>query len=428
MTSRSRGGSFDGSMRIALSVVLSVAGCFLPSLADPEFTARHRQLVAQSDGEGGQLPPPPQFKRRGGGDDSGGQFQGPPVDSDGSGNRGFGAAGSDDGSNMNAMRRRAIRQRMMRQKFGQGGPGGEQGGFPGRGMSNEPGFEPGAAGGPGGEGMPDFPGRRMRRMNPGGEGEGGNLSDGPEFSRPFGGNAGGGMRKRFNDGDGGFLEGEGMRGDAGRGAGGFGGQAGMRGQGGFGGAGGGLGGRFGGGGMRGGAGGLGGGRPLDLTPLGLTEQQKTKIQAMREQTKSKLKDLKTGLSDKQGKLRNLMFSPDASEVQIRSARKELRTLQDQMDETNLNDLLAIRSLLTPEQKKRLPECMPGAGRRESVSRSGRGSEFGFGPGVGAGPGAGPAAASGSDNTAALSGERGLGKRRQAGAIRKRAMQEGTLSK
>lgn len=119
------------------------------------------------------------------------------------------------------------------------------------------------------------------------------------------------------------------------------------------------------GGFRGGAGGPGmpGGmqrRPaIDLTPLNLSEEQKSKIEGMRQQTRTKVKDLRRGMMQKQVQMRNLMFSPDATDAQIRSAREELRAIQNQVDETNLNDLLGIRSLLTAEQKKHLPECTPG---------------------------------------------------------------------
>lgn len=106
--------------------------------------------------------------------------------------------------------------------------------------------------------------------------------------------------------------------------------------------------------------GFGGGHHrLDLTPLNLSEEQKNKIQQMREQSKSKARELHKELISKQIEARNLMFNPDSSETQIRAARKNLLTLQQQLDEVNINDFLAIRKLLTAEQKKKLPECLPG---------------------------------------------------------------------
>lgn len=109
-------------------------------------------------------------------------------------------------------------------------------------------------------------------------------------------------------------------------------------------------------------------QPLDLTPLELSEEQKEKIKAMREQTKLKVKEMRKSMMQKQGQMRELMFNPEASESQIRTASSELRKMQAQMDETNLNDLLGIRSMLTPEQRKRLPDCMPK--RRTRAAQSG----------------------------------------------------------
>ncbi|MBX9689733.1 MAG: Spy/CpxP family protein refolding chaperone [Candidatus Obscuribacterales bacterium] len=104
-----------------------------------------------------------------------------------------------------------------------------------------------------------------------------------------------------------------------------------------------------------------GSHSLDLTPLGLSDEQKDKIKAMREQSRDKIKDLRKNFMERQNEMRSLMFNPEASESQIRAAHLQVRKLQNQMDETNMNDLLAIRSMLSPEQRKRLPDCMPGRG-------------------------------------------------------------------
>jgi Spy/CpxP family protein refolding chaperone len=134
-----------------------------------------------------------------------------------------------------------------------------------------------------------------------------------------------------------------------------------------------------------------GGHALDLTPLSLSDEQKEKIKAMREQTRGRIKELRKGVNDKQNEMKALLFNPDASESQIRAARASLRKLQDQMDETNMNDLLSIRAMLTPEQKKRLPECMPGRNNTANGAGPGfgpGGPGFG-GPGGPGGPGFGP---------------------------------------
>lgn len=118
------------------------------------------------------------------------------------------------------------------------------------------------------------------------------------------------------------------------------------------------------------------GRQLDLTPLGLNEEQKTKIQQMREQSKNKVKELHKTLMTKQLEVRNLVFSADSTETDIRTARKGLLKIQEQIDETSFNDLLNIRKLLTAEQKKKLPECMP----TNNLSRGGPQEQMPPGPG------------------------------------------------
>lgn len=108
-----------------------------------------------------------------------------------------------------------------------------------------------------------------------------------------------------------------------------------------------------------GQGGPFGGRALDLRPLALTDEQKQKVQEMRAQTRLRVKELHKQVAEKEKSLRDMMFNPEVSENQIRAARKELRKQQDLVDEANMNDLLGIRAMLTPEQKKHLPDCMPG---------------------------------------------------------------------
>jgi len=117
-----------------------------------------------------------------------------------------------------------------------------------------------------------------------------------------------------------------------------------------------------------GQGGVFGNKTLDLTPLALNDEQKSRVKQMRQQTRLKIKDLRASMQEKQLNLRKLMFDPDASEAQIREARSQLHKVQDQMDETNMNDLLSIRAMLTPEQRKRLPDCMPG--RRATANGGG----------------------------------------------------------
>jgi hypothetical protein len=74
-----------------------------------------------------------------------------------------------------------------------------------------------------------------------------------------------------------------------------------------------------------------------------------------------------------------MFDPASTGKQILDKRQELRALQDEAETLMLNDFIAMRSVLTAEQLKHLPELKPGA---RVAQRPGE-------PGTGVGPGAAP---------------------------------------
>ena len=59
-------------------------------------------------------------------------------------------------------------------------------------------------------------------------------------------------------------------------------------------------------------------------------------------------------------MRDLMFDPTATDGQIRAKRQELRRMQDELEDVVIGDFLSLRSILTPEQRKKLPEIKPGA--------------------------------------------------------------------
>lgn len=133
------------------------------------------------------------------------------------------------------------------------------------------------------------------------------------------------------------------------------------------------------GGMHGGMNmGMPGHRPLDLTPLNLTDDQKQRIQNIRKATREQAHQTKRNVMERQMQLRNLLFSADASDNKIRAARRELRDAQDKLDELNLNDMLQIRSILTAEQKQKLPDLAPAQPRGGRGGRGGRATAFGPG--------------------------------------------------
>jgi Spy/CpxP family protein refolding chaperone len=98
--------------------------------------------------------------------------------------------------------------------------------------------------------------------------------------------------------------------------------------------------------------------PLDLTPLDLTAEQKQKIQDMRKKVGAHAKQIHKQLKEEREQLRDMMFGPDASEAQLKAKHSEIRKLQEQAEGIMFENFLAIRRLLTPEQKKHLPEVKP----------------------------------------------------------------------
>lgn len=104
---------------------------------------------------------------------------------------------------------------------------------------------------------------------------------------------------------------------------------------------------------------MGGRKQLDLTPLNLTQEQKQHIRQIRQGIRGQAKEARQELQRRQLALRSLLFSPDASDSEIRQARRALRDAQDRMDDINLNDLLQVRGVLTREQKQKLPQLAPG---------------------------------------------------------------------
>jgi hypothetical protein len=85
----------------------------------------------------------------------------------------------------------------------------------------------------------------------------------------------------------------------------------------------------------------------------------------------------------------MMFDPSASDDQIRGKRKELWRMRGQMEESQIEDFLGIRAMLTPDQRQKLTELKPGrqvAGN--NVPPPGGPPDDATAPGAGA-PGQGP---------------------------------------
>jgi Spy/CpxP family protein refolding chaperone len=118
------------------------------------------------------------------------------------------------------------------------------------------------------------------------------------------------------------------------------------------------------------------GGPLNFQKLGLSEEQKNKIRDLRSKNSGRARELRSALRDGRTEMRQLLFSPDATEAQIKSKRRALRQMQDQMEEMQIDDFLSMRSVLTVEQRKRLPEIMPGGAQPQMLPESPSGARSG----------------------------------------------------
>ncbi len=81
---------------------------------------------------------------------------------------------------------------------------------------------------------------------------------------------------------------------------------------------------------------------------------------MRSQTQLKAKELQKDLKAKRAEMRDLLFEPDSTAEQIKAKHSELKQTQEQVENLMINDFIGIRSVLTSEQKKKLPLIKPGA--------------------------------------------------------------------
>jgi len=114
----------------------------------------------------------------------------------------------------------------------------------------------------------------------------------------------------------------------------------------------------------GGAAGFGGGEggmarmALDFSMLNLTEEQKNKIKATREKNTARAREIKQAMAGKRAEFFDLMFSETSTNEQITAKRDEIRALKDEQENLMLNDFLANRAVLTPEQRKKRAEMKP----------------------------------------------------------------------
>ncbi len=104
-----------------------------------------------------------------------------------------------------------------------------------------------------------------------------------------------------------------------------------------------------------------------LQELNLSKEQIQKIQQIRRQYQDRLTQQRQSVKQAQQSLKDLMASGSASSEQIRQKFSQVQTSQQTLAETRMESMLAIRNVLTSEQRQKLSELMrqpgkPGRGR------------------------------------------------------------------
>ncbi len=93
-----------------------------------------------------------------------------------------------------------------------------------------------------------------------------------------------------------------------------------------------------------------------IQKLKLTADQKTKMQALRKERQAQSESLKNDIDAKRDAFHALLKS-DATDSEIRKAHAALQALHQKMADANFENLMAIRAILTPEQRKEMQTHM-----------------------------------------------------------------------
>ena len=115
--------------------------------------------------------------------------------------------------------------------------------------------------------------------------------------------------------------------------------------------------------------------------LNITDEQKTKIEALQTANLKDVRPLREKMFDKSVELRKLWLQANPDKNKINAAQKEMRTLRDSIEDKDTALKLEIRKLLTPEQNEKMANSYwgrgPGFGPRGDM-RGHEGRGFGMG--------------------------------------------------
>lgn len=83
--------------------------------------------------------------------------------------------------------------------------------------------------------------------------------------------------------------------------------------------------------------------------LDLTSEQQAKLTENRQAQYEKTKELFKAIKEREEKLREVFNDPKATRITVESVVKEIKSLQAELIDNRVNGILAVRTILTPEQ-------------------------------------------------------------------------------
>ncbi len=96
--------------------------------------------------------------------------------------------------------------------------------------------------------------------------------------------------------------------------------------------------------------------PQWIQKLNLTEEQTQRMQEIQNQYKGQIAEKQNSFHRAQQELREMIAS-SASPTQIRAKHREVQLLKDQLERLHLESIIAIREVLTPEQRRQFDQIM-----------------------------------------------------------------------
>ncbi len=118
-----------------------------------------------------------------------------------------------------------------------------------------------------------------------------------------------------------------------------------------------------------------------LQRLNLSDEQKTKIEALQLAHNKDVRPIREKMFDKSVELRRLWLKENPDKEKIIAVQKEVRALRDKMEDKSTALRFEIRKVLTPEQQEKLASFGWGRGMGFGP-RGGMRGHHGDGPGMG----------------------------------------------